>query len=115
MSIDICIPLSIVLSHRAQFKLKAELNGSTDMAHDEMVLDDPDWDYIYNLLTPVLLCQFGARATWRHVDVFTSKALILDDDSVTKSTVYLRACCGGDFRNWLIHWLEEHNYQYTIH
>ena len=100
MSTDIYIPLSIVLSHPGQFKLKAELNGSVEMAAEAVAEDDIDWWHVESLMQPVLMCKFGARESWRVVEVF-------DHD--------LHVSVGGSFRDWLTDWLDDHAYSYTNH
>lgn len=101
MSTDIYIPLGIVLSHPGQFQLKAVLNGDVEEAAEALKYPkdgNPDWDYIERELKPVLLCKFGARESWRSVEVF-------DHD--------LYVSCGAHFAVWLMNWLEEHGYKYT--
>jgi hypothetical protein len=103
MSSDIYIPLSIALSHPGQFQYKTALNGCVEDARkmlDEQDCFKIDWWAVEDEMKPVLLCKFGARDTWRAVEVF-------DHD--------LHVCCAGDFRTWLIQWLNDHNYNYQIH
>ena len=100
MSTDIYIPLTIVLSHPGQFQFKAALNGDMQDAIQEVNLPDqrmPDWDYVETIMKPVLLCKFGARESWKVVEVFD-----LD----------LHVSVGGQFRDWLLHWLDSHAYKY---
>jgi len=101
MSTDIYIPMGIVLSHPGQFWFKTELNGSIEDAREAVFFDedDPiDWDYVESIMKPVLLCKFGKRESWRVVEVF-------DHD--------LHISCAGQFRDWLLHWLEENGHKYT--
>lgn len=101
MSTDIYIPMQIVLSHPGQFSLKAELNGSVEEASEALKYAKdgrPDWEYIEDELKPVLLCKFGARESWRVVEVF-------DHD--------LHISVGGQFRDWLVTWLDDHGHKYT--
>lgn len=115
MSSDIYIPLSIVLTHPGKFEIKAALNGCTEVATAELNDNhETDWEFIRDQLTPVLLCKFGARATWRHVTICTN-TLLEHTQFVTTSTkvTEMRVNCSGDFRDWLIHWLEENGFEYT--
>lgn len=98
MSTDVYIPMQIVLSHPGQFQFKTALNGDVDSAADEIKQTDIDWDYIESMMKPVLLCRFGARESWRCVEVF-------DHD--------LHISCSGQFRDWLTGWLDDHAYKYT--
>lgn len=98
MSSDIYIPLAVVLSHPGQFELKAALNVDTIEAQLEILKDDPDMEWVRSCLEPVLLCKFGRRETWRHVEVFDKE---------------LHISCGGAFRSWLYKWLNDLGYKYT--
>lgn len=99
MSSDIYIPLSIVLSHPGQFALEAALDGDIGNARQAMYDTPIDWDYVQGELRPLLLCKFGARETWRVVDIGTS------DHN-------LHISCGGSFRAWLLHWLDDNGHPY---
>lgn len=92
MSSDIYIPLAVVLSHPGQFELKAALNGCAHAAYSELGENVVDWEYIKDQITPVLLCKFGARDTWRVVEVVGEQ---------------MHVSCAGDFRMWLYKWLNE--------
>jgi len=105
MSSDIYIPLRIVLSHLGQFELKAELDGCTHGAYSELGEENVDWDYIQSQLKPVLLCKIGARETWRVADVIINRP---------GEEAKLHICCGNSYAHWLIHWLNDHNYEYTM-
>ena len=101
MSTDIYIPLEIVLSHPGQFELKTALNGDIETARECLNEEnhfDIDWTHIENELRPVLLCKFGARESWRYVEVF-------DHD--------LHVSCGSSFATWLVQWLDDHAYKYV--
>jgi hypothetical protein len=101
MSTDIYIPLRIALSHPGQFQFKTALNGDIEAAR-ELINEENDhgvdWWQVESELKPVLLCKFGARETWRSVEVF-------DHD--------LHISCSGQFRGWILAWLEEHGYKYS--
>ena len=101
MSSDIYIPLSTVLSQPRHFQFKTELNVDVDTARAEAATDEPDWAYVQYCLKPVLLCKFGAREIWSYVEIFDG-------------TSDLHICCSGDFRTWLMEWLNDHNYGYII-
>lgn len=109
MSSDIYIPLKVVLSHPVHFELRAALNGDVGNARQALYDDSIDWEYIEYELKPVLLCKFGARETWRPVEIITSDPEYPGEDSGS-----LHVCCGGSFRQWLMTWLESHNYPYII-
>ena len=102
MSTEIYIPLRIVLSHPGQFRFEAALNGSILDAVEEFsttVTDqEVNWEHVESIMKPMLMCQFGARPTWRVVEIF-------DHD--------LCVTVGGQFRDWLLHWLDGHAYKYT--
>ena len=100
MSSDLYIPMSIVLGHPGQFWFKTELNGSIEDAREALFCDEDspvDWDYVKSEMTPLLMCKFGKRESWRPVEVF-------DHD--------LHISCGGRFRIWLLYWLENMGYEY---
>ena len=105
MSSDIYIPLWLPLSQPGHFEFRTELNVDVDTARHEAALIEPDWDWVKECLEPVLMCKFGARETWRVVEVYKEEST---------DTVQLHVCCSGDFRWWLCEWLDDHNYQYTI-
>lgn len=109
MSSDIYIPLKVVLSHPVHFELKAALNGDVENARQALYDHPIDWEYIEYELEPVLLCKFGARETWRPVGISAP-----DPEFEPTAIVELHVCCGGSFRQWLMTWLESHNYPYTI-
>ena len=112
MSSDIFIPLGVVLSHPMSFSIKAALDGCMENAVEEVKSPNPDWDYIQGELRPILLCKFGNRATWRVVDIARS---IYTNKSAPYGEVFeLHISCGGPFRQWLLQWLEDHNFDYTI-
>ena len=101
MSTDIYIPLDIVLTHPGQFQLVTALNGDIETAREclnEEIEQDIDWVQLENELKPVLLCKFGARETWRCVEVF-------DRD--------LYVNCGSNFAIWLMGWLDDNGHKYT--
>lgn len=109
MSSDIYIPLKVVLSHAGQFELRAALNGDIGNARQAMYDDSIDWEYIESELEPVLLCKFGALQSWRPVDI-----VVPDLENDPAAIVELHLSCGGSFRQWLMTWLESHNYPYFI-
>jgi hypothetical protein len=101
VSTDIYIPLIIALGQPGQFVFKAALNGSIESAREEISQDmcsDIDYEYIrYNFDTQ-LLCKFGGYEYWRQVDVFGKN---------------LHISVGGEFRTWIIKWLDEMGYEYS--
>lgn len=99
MSSDIYIDLRIVLTHPEHFAIRCEHNDSVQAAAEYVKGDDPDYYSAEMALKPVLMCKFGARKSWRYVEV-------MDEE--------FHVSCGGSFRTWLMEWLHEHNYQYTI-
>ncbi len=101
MSTDIYIPIEIVLSHPHHFQFEAALNGDMEDARVEAADDAEmgiDYNYIESCMKPVLTCKFGARETWRVVEVF-------DHD--------LHISVGGSFRHWLVTWLTDHQYKFV--
>ena len=101
MSNDIYIPMQIVLRHPAQFRFETALNSDIESARELVRSDEPhsiDWEELESQMKPVLMCKFGARETWRVVEVF-------DHD--------LHVTVGGAFRLWLIEWLELHGHPFT--
>ena len=104
MSSDIYIPLSTVLSHPEHFQFNTAYNVGVEEARLEAASDQPDWYAVTDSLKPVLLCKFGARETWRYVDID------INEWGMTE----LHVPCGGDFRRWLMTWLDDHNYRYII-
>jgi len=101
VSTDIYIPLIVALGQPGQFEFKAALNGSTANATEEISqkrCSDIDYDYIRHCFGTVLLCKFGNYKYWREVEVFGKN---------------LHISCGGEFRTWIIQWLDEMGYKYT--
>jgi len=115
MSSDIFIPLSIVLSHAGQFQFMSALDGSVESAREAAFPQDGadvDWEYAKSLMTPVLMCQIGARATWRVVDIIFTHGLT--SSRGLRGEPRMHICCGNSYATWLIHWLEEHGHEYTM-
>lgn len=104
MSSDVFVPLSIVLSHPEHFAFNTAYNVDVETARAEAASKLVDWWYVQDCLKPVLMCKFGARETWRHVEIIENEWELFD----------LRITCSGSFRWWLCDWLDGHNYQYTI-
>lgn len=101
MSNDIYIPMEIVLRHPGQFAFQTALNGDIEYARDLVKFkssSEIDWSDLEQTMKPVLMCKFGARESWRVVEVF-------DHD--------LHVTVGGAFRLWLIEWLELHGHKFT--
>lgn len=105
MSSDIYIPMSIVLSQPGRFQFKAALDGSVwDAAL--AALDKPvDWEYVESLMTPILECKFGNLDSWKVVNVIINRH---------GEQAKLHICCGSTFASWLIHWLDDNGYEYTM-
>lgn len=102
MSSDIYIDMRIVLSHPGCFNFKAALNGDMETIMEAYYFDeddDPDWEWIQSLIQPVLLCKFGARDTWRVVEVRDRR---------------LHVWCNNTTRVWLEHWLLSNNFDYEV-
>lgn len=100
MSSDIFIPLSIVITNPALFELKTDFNVDVKSATQSIVGPDPDYEWIRSCLEPVVLCKFGARDTWRFVDVTSDNELHIS--------------CSGEFRGWLMKWLIDLKLPYKI-
>ena len=110
MSSDIYIPLSTVLNQPGHFELKTDYNVGIEDAKKELSLEHPDDYWVNECLKPVLLCRFGRRYTWRAVEV-----IIPDPEYPGGLPPNLHISCGGDFRHWLMQWLDDHNFPYTVY
>lgn len=118
MSSDIYIPLSIVLSHQGQFELMTDFNVGVEDAKKELSLHHPDYHWVNQCIEPVLMCRFGRRAAWRHVSVVHSNHIV--SPICTERGKYrglrseLLVTCGDEFCKWLIQWLDDLGYEYTV-
>lgn len=99
MSSDIYIDLKHVANRIELFEFNSVLNGDVETFVEMLEGDENDYHSAIEALKPVLMCKFGARETWRYVELF-------DED--------LHVSCAGDFRFWFINWLADHQISYTI-
>lgn len=120
MSSDIYIPIRVVLSHPHLFKLDFDSIGDMHDCRLELEEDTPNHGAIHRWLQPTMICKFGARESWREVEVYLEGCEIEDYDEEGNYSpklgyeCVLHISCGGEFRSWLLKWLDSHGLEHDF-
>lgn len=115
MSIELFIPLKVVLTNPHHFRLDLDYNVGIEDAVEEIQSEQTDWYQVIDCLKPVHRCRFGANRSWFTVSFCANSHLYTDGPTTLCSKEY-SVCLITSKSNatWISKWLDENNYSYFI-